>query len=77
MKTHSQPEMAKPSRLSERRIAGFVRALGISRTKYNTLTGEMKPRTVNLGPIVLVTETPAEYLARIEAMQRGETQAAA
>lgn len=56
-----------------RRIAGFCAAIGISRSHFYELPPELRPRTVELGNVVVVAESPEEYLKRVAAAQGGTT----
>lgn len=54
-------------------VSSWCRSVGISRTKFYALEGDMRPRDVRLGSRRIVAETPKEWLGRIAAAQEGGT----
>jgi hypothetical protein len=51
-------------------VRAFAKAIGICATTIYTLSGEEAPRRVRVGNRVLVVETPEEYIARLQQLQR-------
>lgn len=52
------------------RPAQFWQAVGISRPAGYALPPAMQPRSIKLGGCRVIIEPPAEYLARVEQLQR-------
>ena len=51
------------------RLGPWSRAAGIGRTTYYGLPPEKQPRSVIVGTCRIITEAPADWLARIAAEQ--------
>jgi hypothetical protein len=45
----------------------FARATGISRTAFYILPADCKPASVKIGRRLIITESPADWLARMTA----------
>lgn len=52
------------------RPAQFWAAVGISRAAGYALPAELQPKSTKLGRARIIIEPPAEYLARVEQLQR-------
>lgn len=52
-----------------RRIDGWCAELGICRATYYNMPEGMRPFSVKLNKAVVITETPAEWMQRVGAMQ--------
>lgn len=48
----------------------FWKAVGISRAGGYALPAELQPKSIKLGRARIITERPAEYLARVAELQR-------
>ncbi len=53
-------------------VNAFCAAINIGRTTFYALPPHLQPKTVKIGNRTIVTESPAEYLARIAAVQADE-----
>ena len=51
------------------KIAEYADLVGIGRSKLYTLPKELQPKSVHVGSRRVITEPPADYLARIAATQ--------
>lgn len=52
------------------RLPEWLRHVPISRSKFYNLPPELRPHSVNLAGVMVITEQPPEYLARITAAQQ-------
>lgn len=43
----------------------WAQAAGFSRQQYYALTPDIKPRSIKIGGMRIITESPADWLARI------------
>ena len=59
------------------RISEWCRSVGISRPSFYNLKGELAPRLLRLNSTPIITESPAEYLARMTSLQATKEQRAA
>lgn len=60
----------KPIQPAGLRPREFWGAVGISRAGGYALPAELQPRSIKLGGCRVIIEPPAEYLARVEQLQR-------
>ena len=47
------------------RLNDWLAQVGFGRSKFYTLSPELKPRTVHIGKLQLITEQPADWLGRV------------
>lgn len=66
MKAKAEVEV-QPAGLRPRQ---FWQAVGISRAGGYALPLELQPKSIKLGRSRIITESPAEYLARVAELQR-------
>jgi hypothetical protein len=52
-------------------IPAFCASCDFSRASYYNLPDDLRPRSIKLGKRHIIIESPAEYLARLAAMQEG------
>jgi hypothetical protein len=52
------------------RVSEWCRAVGISRTLFYTLTGDVAPRTARIHTVTLILEEPRAYLERMSHAQQ-------
>lgn len=54
------------------RFSEYPTLVGLSRTLLYGLPPELQPRTIKVGHATVITESPADYLARLAATQARE-----
>lgn len=52
-----------------RRVPRFLAETGIGRTKLLTLPPELRPHSVLIGRVRIITESPADWLQRVASVQ--------
>lgn len=60
----------QPSQRAGYSVEEFCFSVGIGRTSFYALGGDLAPRRIRIRKRTIVTESPAEWVARIEKSQK-------